>query len=121
MLALFCVPAILLVIALTGGLTVLATPARMVAPGLLALAPGLPIGIATGGGVTLSCIEPCSHACHAASPVEEPVERQPLLLPREYRRAAVVCGGCAGLCSLLHGRVAAIARVLVMRFSPSCQ
>lgn len=47
MLALFCVPAILLVIALTG-MTVLATPARMVEPGLWALARDLPIGIPTG-------------------------------------------------------------------------
>ncbi|MCW5797939.1 MAG: hypothetical protein KIT40_05530 [Nitrospira sp.] len=56
MLELLLVLASLVVIGLTGLLTVVATSTRMVELGLWALALGLLIGIPTDGGITSSCI-----------------------------------------------------------------
>ena len=120
MLELLLVLASLVVIGLTGLLTVVATPPRMVELGLWALALGLLIGIPTGWWYHVVLYRALS--ARMALPRrwwQRPVELHPLLQPDEFRRVRPwFVAGALGFVLCFTGCVAAIAGMLVMRFYP---
>lgn len=120
MLELLLVLASLVVIGLTGLLTVVATPPRMVELGLWSLALGLLIGIPTGWWYHVVLYRALSG--RMALPRrwwQRPVELHPLLQPDEFRRVRPwFVAGALGFVLCFTGGVAAIAGMLVMRFYP---
>ncbi|MGC4054385.1 MAG: hypothetical protein QM757_35325 [Paludibaculum sp.] len=120
MIELLFVPAILVVIGLTGLLTAVATPPRMVELGLGALALGLLIGIPTGWWYHVILYRALSGRM-VLSPGwwQRPVGLHPLLLPDEFHRVRPwFVAGALGFILCFTGGVAAIAGMLVMRFYP---
>lgn len=120
MLELLLLLASLVVIGLTGLVTVVATPPRMVELGLWALALGLLIGIPTGWWYHVVLYRVL--ASRMALPRrwwQRPVELHPLLKAEEYRLVRPwFVTGAVGFVLCLAGGVAAIAGMLVMRFYP---
>lgn len=110
----------LVVIGLTGLLTVVATPPRMVELGLWALALGLLIGIPTGWWYHVVLYRALS--LRMALPPgwwQRPVALHPLLQADEYRHVRPwFLAGALGFVLCLAGGVAAIVGLLVMRFYP---
>ncbi|HAP38768.1 MAG TPA: hypothetical protein DCQ94_03315 [Nitrospira sp.] len=120
MLELLIVLGSLVLIGLTGLLTVVVTPPLMVEFGIWVLAAGLLMGIPAGWWYHVMLYRTLA----ARMPVppqwwRRPVDLHPLLTLSEYRRMRPwFVAGAVGFILCVIGGVAAIAGMLVLRFSP---
>lgn len=119
MLELLIVLGSLVLIGLTGLLTVVVTPLLMVEFGIWVLAAGLLMGIPAGWWYHVILYR--TLAARMSLPSlwwRKPVDLHPLLTPSEYRRMRPwFVGGAVGFVLCVIGGMAAIAGMLVLRFS----
>lgn len=120
MLELLIVLASLVLIGLTGVVTMVVTPPLMVEFGLWVLAAGLMIGIPTGWWYHVRLYRTLAAKMSVPSRWwQRPVELHPLLTVNEYHRIRPwFAAGAVGFVLCVVGGVAAIAGMLVLRFYP---